>query len=193
MGKKTKQPLESFLVVDQGGCVDGTSFTRSVTLIYDEVVHWKRNLFKIPFGRAGKMFVQELTRLIKAYAESSSLEHVALKAAMIMPTLLLQKPHQRSKQKEHSILLERRMKLWSQGNLKELMNESRTIQKQTMRPYQKEVPSVQATARSFAKLMMQGKTKAALRLLDKESNGGPLQLDNQGDSIGCDGEHVVYL
>jgi len=95
--------------------LDAESFAQSVNAIYDEVVHWKRNLFKIPSGKAGRMFVQELTRLFTAYAENSALESIALKAAMIMPTLLLQKPHQRSKMKDHNTHLERRLKLWTRG------------------------------------------------------------------------------
>ena len=72
--------------------VDGESFARSITAIYDEIVHWKRNLFKTPSGRVGRMFVQEQARLFTAYAESSALESISLKTAMVMPTLLLQNP-----------------------------------------------------------------------------------------------------
>ena len=37
-------------------------------------------------------------------------------------------------------------------------------------------------ARSFANLMFQGKTKAALRLLGEQSNGGVLHLDDLIDT-----------
>ena len=100
------------------GAEDGESLAQSVNAIYDEVVHWKLNLFKTPSGKAGRLFVQEVTRLFTAYAENSALESVSLKAAMIMPTLLLQKPHQRSKPKEFSSHLERRLKLWLEATLK---------------------------------------------------------------------------
>ena len=79
---------------------DGETFVRSINAIYDEIVHWKQKNFKTPSGKAGRMFVQELTRLFTAYVESSMLESISLKAAMVMPTLLLQKPHQRSRLKE---------------------------------------------------------------------------------------------
>ena len=45
---------------------------------YDEAIHWRHNLFKVPSGRAGNLFVRELTRLFTAYAEGSSLESAAL-------------------------------------------------------------------------------------------------------------------
>ena len=32
-------------------------------MAYDEVVHWKKNVFVVFFGRVGKEFVQELSRL----------------------------------------------------------------------------------------------------------------------------------
>ena len=93
------------------GEIDGTIFARSIDTIYDGIVHWKLNLFKTPSGKSGRLFVQELTRLFTAYGESSALEHISLKAAMVMPTLLLQKPHPRSRPKELCAHLERRLKL----------------------------------------------------------------------------------
>ena len=123
--------------------------------------------------------MQEVTRLFTAYAENSALESVSLKAAMIMPTLLLQKPHQRSKPKEFSSHLEHRLKLWLEGNLEELLNESHTIQQRTCRIHQNSNQPQQETARIFAKLMMQGKVKKTLRLIGSETKGGPLQLNDR--------------
>ena len=56
---------------------------------YAEAVHWKMNLFKVPYGKAGKSFVSELARLFKAFATGSALESIGLKAATLMPILLL--------------------------------------------------------------------------------------------------------
>lgn len=38
---------------------------------------------------------------------------------------MLEKPHQKSKPKDHAALLERRLKLWEQGNLGDLLDEGR--------------------------------------------------------------------
>ena len=84
------------------GELDGETFAHSVDCCYAEIVHWRRNLFKIPSGKSGKSFVRELTRLFRAFGDNSALECVALKAAMVLPALLLQKPHARSKAKDHS-------------------------------------------------------------------------------------------
>ena len=74
------------------GNVSGPDFCSSIEAAYDEIVHWRRNLFSVPTGRAGKLFVQELARLWRAYASASALERMALRASMAMCTLLLQKP-----------------------------------------------------------------------------------------------------
>lgn len=46
----------------------------SVCDIQEEIVHWKRNLFKVPSGRAGKSFIRERTRMFRAYTDVSALE-----------------------------------------------------------------------------------------------------------------------
>ena len=63
------------------GDLDGEAFVRTIDSSYDVIVHWRRNLFKVPSGKAGKAFIRELTRLFRAYADGSALENVALKAA----------------------------------------------------------------------------------------------------------------
>ena len=57
----------------------GEVFSQLVSSAYEEVVHWRHNIFLIPSGRAGKTFVRELARLYQAYADASTLECIALK------------------------------------------------------------------------------------------------------------------
>ena len=57
------------------------------------------------------------------------LKDIAFKAIMVMPSLLLQKPSRKLKSKDHSKLLENRMKLWHVGEIMELLKEAETIQK----------------------------------------------------------------
>ena len=109
------------------GSLDGATFTKAVEEAYHAVVQWK-NLFKVPFGKIGKEFVSEMSRLFYDYANDSELESVALKTAMIMPSLLLQRLHCCSKCKENSRCLERRMALWVDGNVFALLWESQSIQ-----------------------------------------------------------------
>ena len=88
----------------------------------------------VPSGKAGKPFISELATLYQAYADASALECVVLKACTVMQCLLLQKPHTKSKVKEHSVYLERRLKLWQEGNIDILLNEGRCIQKHLPQP-----------------------------------------------------------
>ncbi|MCY4641269.1 MAG: reverse transcriptase domain-containing protein, partial [Gammaproteobacteria bacterium] len=156
--------------------IDGERFAHSIDCCYEEIVHWRRNLFKVPSGKAGKSFVQELTRLFRAYANGSALECIALKAAMVLPALTLQKPHPNSKAKDHTLHLDRRLKAWAKGDINALLLEGRTIQRQLTLRTQSNRTSESQLARTFAKLMMEGKVRAALRTITENGNGGVLPL-----------------
>ena len=69
-----------------------------------------------------------LTDLFRSYGEAPAMELIALKAAMVMPILLLQKPHGRSRTRDQ--IVKRRMILWESGNIDDLVQECRTIQGQ---------------------------------------------------------------
>ena len=88
------------------GEIDSATTISTITSAYREVMQWKKHLFPVPWGNVGSAFVSELSRLYRAYAESSALECIAMKAVAIMPGLLLQKPHPKSKYKEHKACLE---------------------------------------------------------------------------------------
>ena len=143
---------------------------------YDEVVHWKRNVFSIPSGEAGKKFISELARLFRAFADRSALERVAIKAAMVMPALLLQKPHLKSKAKDHVVCLSRRMAVWEEGKFEDLLAESRTIQNHLSVQQPADKSSGDRLAHAFAKLMFVGGTASAMRLLKDGEHGGLLNI-----------------
>ena len=99
-------------------------------------------------------FVSELARLYKAFASSSAMESIAI----VLPTLLLQKPSSKSKAKEHSACLDRGLSMWLCGNLNDLLLEGRTIQ-QCIHTQSEDRQKHHAC--SYANLMFEGKTKAA--------------------------------
>ena len=45
-----------------------------------------------------------------------------------MPALFLQKPNKNSKSKDHLVSLERRLKIWEEGNISNLLHEAEAIQ-----------------------------------------------------------------
>ena len=143
------------------GELNASAFTSLLDSACKEVVHWRHNCFSISKGHIGKVFVNELACLFSAFASGSALEPVALKATIVLPHLVLQKPHRRSKPKDHVSSLERRMKLWEQGDLTELLKEGRAIQNRFPRfPSSRHQGNEQQVARPFAKMMFQGKTQA---------------------------------
>ena len=104
-------------------------FEANVSTVYEQVVYWKKNLFLLPSGKAGKQYIDETTKLMNEWMQESPLKDIAFKAIMIMPILLLQKPSKNSKAKDHLKALERRLESWMSGDLLELSKEAETIQK----------------------------------------------------------------
>ena len=124
--------------------------------------------------------VLELARLFRAAGEGSTLERIALKAVFMLCSLVLQKPSRTSKSKDHISCIERRLNLWMDGNLNELVLEGRAIQ-QRLRDdchcAHRSDPDGRL-AYSFAKFMFDGKTKRALDMLSGERKGGLLHLSD---------------
>jgi hypothetical protein len=73
------------------GKKDAVSFEMSLNQAYEEVVHWRKNVFEIPHGHVGEAFIKETARLFNEYAIGSPLEKVCMKCIGIMTHLLLQK------------------------------------------------------------------------------------------------------
>ncbi len=157
------------------GELDATEFSKSVEEAYTTVVHWKKNCFTLPYGKAGKEFVGELSRLYLAFGTSSTLESIALRATVVLPLLLLQKSNRSSKAKDHTACLERRMALWRKGALAQLVEEGRAIQNRLPKM---STNNHKNSARSFANLMFAGKCKAALDILSSSEKSTLLHLDD---------------
>ena len=92
-------------------------FTHDLNFIYEKVVFWCKNIFKLPSGSAGKNFIKECTRLVTSWTSKSAIRPIALKCLMIMPALLLKKPSKDSKSKNHVEALKRRLDLWGKAIL----------------------------------------------------------------------------
>ena len=137
---------------------------------YEEVIHWKPNLFLVPFGSAGTSFVKEVASLFQAFADKSSLERVSMKAITLIQTLLLQKPSKKSKTKDHISHLKRRLDLWSSGDVQQLLDEGRCIQARMisrMAPSKNDIDG-----HIFRSLMGQRKVRSALSYLSRDQSGG---------------------
>ena len=161
----------------QWGPLEGVDFCAMISNAYEEVIHWRRNVFLIPSGSAGKAFVSEIARLFQAYADSSSLESIAMKAITVLQVLLLQKPSRSSKSSDHATHLKRRLDLWQKGDIESLSQEGRCIQNR-LHKTSGSAGDDEAISRIFCKLMMEGKIQGALRYLSRHTTGGVLKLDD---------------
>ena len=133
------------------GNMSHESFCNTINGVYDEIVHFRRNIFNVPLGRAGKAFIEELTFWIKQFNSNSDLNCVALKAFIVLPTLILQKPSATSKSKKHCAAIVRRLNLWRQGDLDLLLKEVRFIQGKFVNS--KKTRTVEDISKVFAKLV----------------------------------------
>ena len=158
------------------GELSGQDCAKQLIECYNEDIHWRRNLFKVPQGKAGNEFVQEISQLFRSYAEASSLESIALTATILFPILVLQKPHSQSTSKDLVLHMTRRIKLWTAGSFPSLMNECRSIQHRF--PSNKSAKHQFSLEKSFNSLMLEGRVCEAIRLLSEDTSGGLLDLDS---------------
>ena len=99
-----------------------------ISSTYEKAMKRKRNLLMLPSGKVGKEYTDECTRLILEWANDRQLQGIAIKALMIMPSLLLRKCSRNSKAKDQTESLKRRLKLWKEGDFDGIVREVRFIQ-----------------------------------------------------------------
>ena len=156
--------------------IPGETFVNLINDLHDEIVTWKKNLFKLPTGSAAKVFIKELSLWLERFNRKTEHHSIALKVYIILPALMLQKPSKTSKSQEHFKKLEHRLAAWKDGRIDELIQECRTIQKQFS---SNERCNKEDKAKNFAKLVFQGKINAAMKLLTNIDAG----VHNVDDTI----------
>ena len=148
----------------------------SIDSAYDEISKWRKNTFLIPYGKIGREFIDKFTEYINAWNKESEMQHIALKAAIVLLAVCLQKPSPKSKSKDHQECLLKRLTLWKEGKIDKLMREGRAIQKSLGNSRRASPPN---TAKVFVNLVMNGQINSALRYLSDNQGGGVLPLDDE--------------
>ena len=92
---------------------------------------------------------------------------LSLARVHIFIPLMLQKPSAKSKAKDHAKYLEKRLKLWTEGNLNALLSENREIQKKLKQAQDQKRESKE---KSFCRLMLAGKMSQAMKFIDSEND-----------------------
>ena len=67
---------------------------------FEEIDTWRKNLFLIPLGKAGKDFIRELTGLLELFTNKTKWETLTLNFIHIFIPLMLQKPSVNSRAKK---------------------------------------------------------------------------------------------
>ena len=121
-------------------------------------------LFRLPTGRAGNRFLEKMTRVLNIYIEGTHGSQNALYAFFILPALMLQKLSENSKTKDNVDALQRRFELWCEGNVRELIKESKLLQKGLSTG--KSNTSESTLLRNFTNAVKSGNVGLAGKLID---------------------------
>ena len=92
-----------------------------------EVVQSWNDIILIVSWKSQNITPRLLLLLTQQFNSNEEIIFIAVKAFMVLPALILQKPSITSKSKEHSATIERRLNLWRQGNLDVLLKEASFI------------------------------------------------------------------
>ena len=178
--KQAKGELPPYLPMSaptfKWGSRDGADFINDVDRAYEITTKWRKNVFKLPSGHAGKLFTSALARLYDAYGSRSPLESIALKAVSIVTPLLLQQPAGKPTYRENVNHLTRRLKLWDEGNIDALIKEGETIQDQLTKSRKSIDDST--LAKRFATMVFNNNFKGAMSLVTEKGKGGVLPLND---------------
>ena len=133
-------------------------------------------MFLLSTGKAGKFFINELTKLFNAWIDDSPLTKLVMKAVMIMPSLLLQKPSKESQSKDHLKALQWRIELWQSSHPLGLLQDSLTIQRNLKSA--KAWKTVAKTSKNFVEEMQKENVNGPLKLLTVNIDHRTLPLNH---------------
>ena len=105
-----------------------------------------------------------MARLINSWTFRSEQDTIAMKALIVLPTLLLQKTSLTSKSKDNVEASKRRFNQWKDGQIEKLLVKGKTIQIRLLKDNVKNQSS-DRKATLFAWFMENGKINKALKLL----------------------------
>ena len=152
--------------------IDKVTFAKTINEIFEDTITWKKNLFLVPTGKAGKEYITLKAEWLNKFNTGSTHKYLALKTFFILPNLLLQKPSPTSKAKDHSKALEERLKMWSEGKIGELWRDNKVIQRKLSENPRRAPHDI---VRVVTKLMFEGKVGSAMKFLEENSENTVLQ------------------
>ena len=139
---------------------------REIEAAHLKITTWRNNVFQMPRNETGKEAIKELSRLLKFFNNKTPWEPVATNLLIIFLPLMLQKPSANSKNRDHIIYLKKRLTWWKEGRLPQIMSECEEIQRRLQSSKKKKE---ETALRGFTRLMLIGKVRQALKLVDADS------------------------
>ena len=146
---------------------------KNVRLAVEAIPYWRRNLFTIPSGAIGKQIATIMTDLLQKWTLKSDWEKIALDAATVFLPLILQRSGTKVNAKEAKNTITQRLEKWRDGDIAGLLKKAQMHQDRLRKSTAQHTP--QHAAKIFARLILQGKVKAALRMLSEGGSGGVAQ------------------
>ena len=138
-------------------------------------MQWKSNLFEVPRVRLAHCLYRSCPVLLMLTVMHLQRKvAIALKAAMVLPAVVLQKPPSKSKSKECSLRLEERLTRWAEGDENLCCTKDRQFRAEFCG---KEWRIYSNLARPAEKLVSRGNVRAATRLISEEADKGSLPLN----------------
>ena len=58
--------------------------TSTIENAYDEITTWRKNTFLVPYGKTGRDFIDQLTKHVNDWNNGTEIQHIALKAAIVL-------------------------------------------------------------------------------------------------------------
>ena len=170
-------------------------FHDAIASAYEQVVHWRRNVFNVPYGAIGADFVDELATLISSFADCTKLQQISWKSVCVACHLLLQKPSATGSASSHGQHLQRRLSLWRSGCIPDLLEESMCIQRRLPAGNGSGKSTTRASVSDtvFSKLVFDGKIHSALRYIAQDFSGGVLSMDDHPISGSSKTVHDLLL
>ena len=104
------------------------------------------------------------------------MKFTALKVAIVILALCLQKPGPKSKSKDHQDCLAKRLVLWKKGAVDSILHEGRLIQRRLGNSRRATEPPNRP--KIYANLVMTGQVNSVLRYLSDDQGGGILPLSD---------------
>ena len=109
------------------------------------------------------MFYRRNNKVNRRIDKRFTAEKCRIKAVMITPSLLLQKPSKDSRAKDHTKALERRLKLCTDGHLTGLLKEGETMQSSLKHV---DAPkTIAQLSKMFVEQMQKGNVDSAIKLI----------------------------